>query len=347
MKKRSAAAALALCLGLCACASQPGQQAPSQQPEELIVVGVSQVGAESDWRVANTESMRQVFQEENGYRLLFEDAKQRQDNQIASIRKFIQQQVDYIVLMPIQETGWDSVLQEARGAGIPVIVADRQVQVEEPGLYAAHIGSDFARQGKLAVDWLAGQFAQRRQAALEAASQAGEQEPQPLPPQIVHIQGTPGSTAQLERTAALEQAAQEEGWVLLAQLPGEFTRAKAYEEMRAFLSAQPGVAIDAVYCENDNEAFGAIQALEEAGYRLGGSEGVLVVSFDATRHALELCLEGKLSLAVECNPLLGPLVEQTIRQLEAGEDPPPQRYVKEGFFTPQTVNTQLIQERPY
>ncbi len=351
MRGRFAAACLGLALGLAACAPQPGRS-DSQPQEELIVVGMSQVGAESDWRVANTESMLAVFQEENGYRLLFEDARQRQDNQIASIRKFIQQQVDYIVLMPIQETGWDSVLQEAKEAKIPVILVDRTVQVEDEELYAVHIGSDFAREGQLAVDWLKEYLDQRRQAAEEAQpseqipSEAAAAEPQPV--QVVHLQGTLGSTAQLGRTAALEQAVQEEGWNLLAQLDGGFTRAKAYEEMREFLAQSPaGTPIDVVYCENDNEAFGAIQALEEAGYRCDAQTGVIVVSFDATRHALELCLEGKIALAVECNPLLGPLTEQAIRQLEAGEPLQRHQYVEEGYFTPQTVTPQLIQERPY
>ena len=123
--------AAALLLGGC----RPNAEAPEAAEDKLIVVGISQVGAESDWRVANTESMKAVFTEENGYRLLFEDARQIQENQIRAVRRFIQQRVDYIIIMPLSETGWDSVLQEAKDAGIPVILADRTVDVEDDSLY--------------------------------------------------------------------------------------------------------------------------------------------------------------------------------------------------------------------
>ena len=144
--KRLIALALSLLL-LAGCAAEETE--PTE--EDLIVVGISQVGAESDWRVANSESLKAAFSESRGYRLLFDDARQIQENQIMAVRKFIQQQVDYIVLMPLSETGWDSVLQEARDARIPVVLVDRMADVEDASLYAAHVGSDFYGQGKKAV----------------------------------------------------------------------------------------------------------------------------------------------------------------------------------------------------
>ena len=187
-----------------------GKTAPEQPEEEnLIVVGISQVGAESDWRVANSESMKSVFTESRGYRMLFEDARQIQENQIIAVRRFIQQRVDYIVLMPLSETGWDSVLQEARDAGIPVILVDRMVDVEDDSLYAAHVGSDFYAQGRRAVTWMKREYCMRAGAV-----------------NIVHIQGTPGSTAQLGRTGALEEGlAAQQTWNLLGTLDGAFTTA--------------------------------------------------------------------------------------------------------------------------
>ena len=327
---RRALLAALLALSLCsACGAKPNPQGDSAE-EDLIVVGMSQVGAESDWRVANSESMKAVFTEENGYRLLFDDARQKQENQITAIRKFIQQQVDYIVLMPISESGWDSVLQEAREAGIPVILVDRMVDVEDESLYSAHIGSDFLREGTAAVDWI------------ESAYPDGE------PVRIVHIHGTLGSTAQLGRTAALEEAvACHENWELLARLDGDFTQAKTYEVMTEYLARLSGREdVDVVYCENDNIAFGALQALEEGGY-VCGSDGVNVVTFDATRNALLDCLTGRISLAVECNPLLGPLVEETIQAMEMGRMPEKQQYVEERVFTAAQLTTALIEERVY
>lgn len=319
-----------LCLLLAACAPQPRQ--PEEEPEpDLIVVGVSQVGSESGFRVANSESIRAVFTEEAGYQLLFEDARQKQENQISAIRRFIQQQVDYIVLMPIQETGWESVLQEAKEAGIPVILVDRMVDGKDEGLYAAHVGSDFLWEGEQAAAWL--------EEYLQGAT---------APINILHIHGTPGSSAQLGRTAALEAAVdRHESWTLLAQLDGGFTQAKAYEETANWLDSQPQRPdLHILYCENDNSAFGAIQALEERGYTCG-EEGVCIISFDATRQGLVRCLEGKITLDVECNPLLGPMVEQVIQTLEAGETPAKHYSAEERLFTRADLSQAFIDQRAF
>ena len=323
--------ALLLTLALCS-ACGAGTASPGDAAEEdLTVIGMCQVGAESDWRVADSESMKTVFTEENGYRLLFEDARQKQENQISAIRKFIQQQVDYIVLMPISESGWESVLQEAKEAGIPVILVDRMVDTADESLYAAHVGSDFFQEGAMAARWLEEVFPDERESV-----------------GIIHIHGTLGSTAQLGRTAALEAALERhENWELLARLDGDFTQAKAYEVMTEYLSSLSGRGkIDVVYCENDNIAFGAIQALEEQGY-VCGRDGARVITFDATRGALAQCLEGRIALAVECNPLLGPLVEEVIRTMEAGGTPEKHRYVEEQIFTAEDLTEALIEAREY
>lgn len=318
---------------LIAAALLAGCSAESVTPEtpesEQTVVGIIQVGAESDWRVANTESMRSSFSERNGYRMLFEDARQKQENQIMALRKFIQQKVDYIILMPIEEYGWTSVLEDAKLAGIPVILVDRMVDVSDDSLYTAHVGSDFLAQGRMAVDWIRQTFLGARQV------------------NIVHIQGTLGATAQIGRTAALENAVSTySSWNMLAQLEGDYTQPKAYAEMKHYLETmEPGTRIDVVYCENDNEAFGAIEALEEMGYECG--KDVKVISFDATRGCLQLCMEGKISLAVECNPLLGPMASNIIRQLEKGEQPDKQNYVKESCYTPDDLTQAFIDSREY
>lgn len=321
--KRIVAACLALTLLLTGCA----QTRQEPESEDLIVVGISQVGAESDWRVANSESMKEVFTEENGYRLLFEDARQIQENQIIAVRKFIQQQVDYIVLMPLSESGWESVLQEARDAGIPVILVDRMVDIDDETLYTAHVGSNFYEQGRKAVAWMEKKYSQDLN--------------------IIHIQGTPDSTAQLGRTTALEEGvAAHENWQILTRLDGDFTQAKAYEVLCRYLETVPrGQRIDVVYCENDNEAFGAIEALEQWGYVCG--KDVDVICFDATRNALQLCMEGKISLAVECNPLLGPMVAGIIQDMENGSIPEKQQYISEQQFTRDDLTEELIASREY
>ena len=126
----------------------------SDSGSDLITVGFSQVGAESDWRTANSESMKETFSKDNGYKLIFDDAQQKQENQITAIRNFIQQDVDYIVLAPVTETGWDTVLKEAQDADIPVIIVDRMVDVSDDSLYTAWVGSDFKLEGQKASAWL-------------------------------------------------------------------------------------------------------------------------------------------------------------------------------------------------
>lgn len=300
------------------------------QDDDLIVIGMSQTGAESDWRAANTESMRAVFTEENGYRLIFDDARQQQENQITSIRRFIQEQVDYIVVMPISENGWDAVLEEAYEAGIPVIIVDRMVDIADESFMAAHLGADFYAEGMRAVNWMENHFADNQSL------------------NIVHIQGTLGSSAQIGRTEALLDAVSSNSrWNIINTMDGDFTQAKTYEVMHEYLaSCEVLPVIDVVYCENDNEAFGAIRALGEFGYDIGEG-GTEVISFDATRQALLYCREGKISLCVECNPLLGPLVESCIMALERGDAVDRYQYVEEGCFTTADIAQELLDSRSY
>ena len=310
---------------------QKRQEEVEETSNENIVVGFSQVGAESDWRVANTESMLSTFSEENGYELLYDDAKQKQENQIAAIRNFILQGVDYIVVAPVIESGWDEVLQEAKDAGIPVIVVDRMIDTDEE-LFTAWVGSNTYWEGETAANWLAKYLEEQGREEEEIS--------------ILHVMGTLGATPQIGRTSGLEEGVQNHSnWKIAAQVEGEFTQAKGYEVVAEVLKKELG--IDVVYCENDNSAFGAIEALEEAGYTLGKEGDVIVISFDATHAGLTACMEGKISLNVECNPLHGPRVEKIIQQIEAGETPEKRYYVEETYFDPEGLTEEIIEERAY
>ena len=281
---------------------------------DVITVGFSQVGAESDWRTANSESMKSTFSTENGYNLIFDDAQQKQENQIAAIRNFIQQEVDYIVLAPVTESGWDTVLQEAKDAEIPVIIVDRMVDVSDDSLYTAWVGSNFKLEGQKACEWL------KQYAAAKNMSEVN----------IVDIQGTIGASAQIGRTEALNEAVEANGWYLLAQQTGEFTQAKGQEVMESMLKQYDNINV--VYCENDNEAFGAIEAIKAAGKTVGPDGDILVMSFDTTKQGITDTLSGDIIVNTECNPLHGPRVEQIIKQLQAGETPEKQAYVEEGIY---------------
>lgn len=308
-----------------------GMPAPVAE-EELIRVGFSQVGSESDWRAANTASMTAALSEEKGFELIFDNAKQRQENQFLAIRNFIQQDVDYIVLAPIAESGWEDVLLEARGAGIPVIIVDRQIAVEDETLYTSWVGSDFLAEGRTAIRWL------------EETLRAQDRQDDAL--RILHIQGTDGATAQILRTRALDEAVERHpAWEIIARLPGEYTEAKSYEMVRDYLREDRD--IDVIYSENDNMSFGAMRALDEAGISYGVDGQVMIISFDAVRDALRLCLEGKINVCVECNPLHGPRVAALIRQLEEGQTLQKQTYVDENFYTQRDLSDNLIRNREY
>ena len=294
--------------------------------DDTITVGFSQVGAESDWRTANTESMKSTFSEENGYELIFDDAQQKQENQLTAIRNFIQQEVDYILLAPVTETGWDTVLQEAKDADIPVIIVDRMVDVSDDSLYTTWIGTDSLLEGRKAAEWLNAYTTAKGIDAKDV--------------NIVDIQGTIGSTAQIGRSKGLEEGVDNYGWSLLAQQSGEFTQAKGQEVMESMLKQYDNINV--VYCENDNEAFGAIDAIEAAGKTVGSDIAngeIMVMSFDTTNAGLTDTLAGKIACDVECNPLHGPRAEELIKALEAGEEVEKLNYVDEEIFaTDDTVD---------
>ena len=294
--------------------------------DDTITVGFSQVGAESDWRTANTESMKSTFSEENGYELIFDDAQQKQENQLTAIRNFIQQEVDYILLAPVTETGWDTVLQEAKDADIPVIIVDRMVDVSDDSLYTTWIGTDSLLEGRKAAEWLNAYTTAKGIDAKDV--------------NIVDIQGTIGSTAQIGRSKGLEEGVDNYGWNLLAQQSGEFTQAKGQEVMESMLKQYDNINV--VYCENDNEAFGAIDAIEAAGKTVGSDIAngeIMVMSFDTTNAGLTDTLAGEIACDVECNPLHGPRAEELIKALEAGEEVEKLNYVDEEIFaTDDTVD---------
>lgn len=289
--------------------------------KENLVIGFSQLGAESDWRSANSESMKETFSEENGYTLLFEDGQQKQANQIMAIRTFIQQEVDYIVLAPVTETEWDTVLQEAKDAGIPVIIVDRRVSVEDDSLFTCWVGSDFQLEAKKVTEWL-NQYALSKHIAPEDIH-------------IVNIQGSIGSSAQIGRTRGLREAVQANGWDLLEERTGDFTQAKGKEVMEYFLNQYDNINV--VYCENDNEALGAIEAIEASGKKVGSniSKGeIMVVSFDGVnKEAMDDVLLDKMTCIAECNPWHGPRVQAIIELLEANKMPAKLSYVNEGMYT--------------
>jgi len=312
--------------------SAKGASSESASGDELIYVGFVQVGAESDWRMANTKSMQSTFTEANGYKFEMVDAQQKTDKQITAIRDFIQKDVDYIVLAPNTEAGWDTVLGEAKDAGIPVIIVDRMIQTNDDSLFTAWVGSDFKQEGYDAVVAL--------EKALELKGIEGD-----APINIVTLQGTMGSSAQIGRTDGFsEKMTAHSNWTMLDKQSGEFTQEKGQEVMESFLKSYPDINV--VIAENDNMAFGAINAIKAAGKTCGPKGDITIVSFDAVKAAFESMIAGDMDVSVECNPLHGPRVAGIIEDLEAGNSVDKIAYVEEGTYYAKDAE-ELIGERQY
>ena len=306
---------------LSSCAS-PQKAVPGEK--ELIVVGFSQVGSESDWRNANTVSMEEAFSTENGYRLILDDAQQKQERQITAIRNFINQGVDYIVLAPITMEGWDTVLTEAKTAGIPVIIVDRMIDTDDPDLFTCWVGSDTHREGSTAAEWM-------------EKNLTG-------PLNIVHLQGNIGSSPQVGRTEGLDEGLERNAdWNLVFRASGDFVQAKGQELMEEVL--RKGIDFNVIYAENDNMAYGAIDALKA--HDIVPGKDVTIISFDAAHDALKLVLAGELNLDVECNPLHGPRVRALIEQLHSGKTPEKFTYVDEVYFDASNLTEHIISSRGY
>jgi len=302
------------------------------EKENRIVVGVSQLGSESGFRTANTESVQNAFTQENGYFLIYNNARQRQENQLKAIRSFISQRVDYIIFSPVVETGWDTVLQEAKEAGIPVILMDRSVDVEDESLYVTCVGSNFVEEGEKAGHWLEQELRKRRRTQEQV--------------NIVVLAGTEGSSSQLGRTVGFDSVAgQHENWDILEQKCAEFTSTKGKEVMRGFLHKYSD--IDVVVSQNDDMTFGAIEAIRESGRTVGVDGDIMIISFDAVESALEMVAEGTINVDIECNPNQGEYLLQVIDRLEAGETVEKQYYVEEDVFTMENVTEEVLRERSY
>ena len=320
MKKKILAMVLAsaMVLGLTACgAAAPAQEAAAPAAEEtteevaapaeeaaapadgeLIKVGFAQVGHESDWRAANTKNYQDTFSAANGYELSFVDADNDNAAQLEAVRSFIEQEMDYICIAPIETAGWDTVLKEAQDAGIPVLIVDRSVDASDD-LYTTALGCDMVAEGETAGNWLA-----------EYLNGADAK--------ILVIEGSVGASATLGRSEGFNNiAASHSEWEILDSQSGDFTQAGGQEVMESYIKSYSDFNV--VVCQNDNEAYGAMDAMDAAGITYGTDGDVIIISYDATHDGLQYTLDGKISCNVECNPLQAGFADDVIKKLQAGQ----------------------------
>ncbi|OAH13692.1 ABC transporter substrate-binding protein [Streptomyces jeddahensis] len=299
----AAAVGVAAAGGLTACAKKDDSPSGSSGGggDKAITLGFSQVGSESGWRSANTESVKSAAKEA-GYKLQFSDAQQKQENQISAIRSFIAQKVDVIAFSPVVVTGWDAVLKEAKAAKIPVVLTDRSVESDE-SLFVTLVGSDFTDEGRRAAKIL--------EKVLEKAGHKGKVK-------IAQLEGTTGAAPAIERAKGFKEvmdAEHKDDWEIVASQTGDFTRAGGKQVMAAFLQSNPDINV--LYAHNDDMGLGAIQAIEAAGKKPG--KDILIVTVDGVKDGFIAMSEGKINAIVECNPLLGPQLMEVVKKVHDGE----------------------------
>lgn len=319
--------ALTLVFALAACgaggsaASTAPSAAASVAPSaasSLITVGFAQVGHESDWRTASTKSVQAALSKDNGFDLQFVDCDNDSAAQLTAVRNFIQQQVDYIVIDPIVSTGWDTVLTEAQDAGIPVIVLDRTI--DDSDKYVTWIGSEFMNEGLVSGAWL------KEYAAAKKITELN----------VLVIEGTKGSSAQIGRTDGFKKIADAEGWNIVDSQDGGFTQDGGQKIMESYCKSYQG-KFNVVVCQNDNEAFGAEDAMDAAGVSYGVDGDVVLVSFDACKAGLNEVVAGKFNADFQCNPLQGQFLADTIKKLEAGEKVEAKTFMAEPWYVKEDI----------
>lgn len=286
-------------------------------PSVETTIGFIQTGKESAWREANTKDYMMTFTEAKGYNLIYVEGSLDQKRQIKAMYDLIAQKVDFIIIDPIVETGWDDVFQLAKDREIPVIVAGRGVSAD-PSLYECWIGSDFKKEGIKAAQWLDGYLE--------------EEERQDEEINIVILEGSEGASETIGRTEGLhEEIAKHDNWHILTSQCANFTQGEGKDVMEQILKKYED--IDVVICENDNMMFGAMKAMDQAKIKYGVDGDIITISFDALYEAFQRMQEGSLMASVECNPLIGTVTEQVIHSIKSGEKVEPVQYVEESLFS--------------
>lgn len=328
MKSMKAHATLALLLMLClaltaGCAPRPTATAPEEA--EQVLLGFSQLGSESAWRIGNTNSIQEAAKRA-GVQLMYENAEQKQEKQIKAIRSFIAYQVDVIAFSPIVEDGWDNVLEEAKQAGIPVLITDRRINTTDNSLIVGFVGSDFYAEGRRA-----GRFLLQKMQGTQ-------------PVNIVEISGTVDSTPMRARGQGFrDELAGISRYTILESVSGDFLRSKGKECMQGLLARHAD--IDVLFSHNDSMTLGALEAIEEAGLQPG--KDIVIITVDGEQAAIDLLKAGKINCVVECTPIIGDKIMELAKKLAAGETIPRNIYSEERVFSEFDTDLDSLPPRGY
>ena len=300
----------------------------SKEHSEKLILGFSQIGSESAWRTRNTQSIFEAAAE-NDIQIIFDDAQQKQENQLKAIRSFIVYQVDVIAFVPIVEDGWDNVLTEAKEAGIPVILVDRKINAD-PSLYAGFLGEDGLEEGRRAARFLLNKCRNRTGTV-----------------SIYEMSGTENSSVVRDRAKGFREViATDSKFKIIHSEDGDFLRSRGKEIGEKLIESSRGISlngrfksdglyfenqkIDAVYSHNDSMTLGLLDSIENYGVN---TKNTIIISVDAEQKSIDALTAGKLNCVVECNPNLGPMLMHLVKQIAEGKTIPRITYNNETFFT--------------
>ena len=312
-----------LCLAIL-CLSFPGcRKAEEKKPAktESFILGFSQIGAESAWRNCHTRSVQDAAAAA-GVQLLYFNAEQKQENQIKAIRSFIAYQVDVIAFVPIVSDGWEHVLNEAREAEIPILICDREINIQNETFYAGFIGTNSLKQGQSAAEFLL-----RKYSSYNSTES---------PVRIVELSGTEGSSVAINRALGFREIldrhhkeTKRPKFEIIYSESGDFLRSKGYELMCSILDNL--IDMEVLYSHNDSMTLGAIDAMKERGIRPG--KDIVIVTIDAEQAAIDALGRGEVNCVVECNPKQGPEILRLAAMLARGESIPRITYMDEEVFS--------------
>ncbi len=301
MKRRivSLVVAMLMVVSLVACGSSESSKddgnSDSSKGGKIKVGIINNDPNESGYRTANDKDLKAMFTEANGYEASFAYSLKNEE-QIQSAQKFIQDGVDYLLLSAADTAGWDSVLKDAQNEGVKVILFDRTIDAD-PSLYEASIVSDMAKEGETAVNWLKDQKLSEYN--------------------IIHIQGVMGSAAQKGRSGALDETAKSDGWNIVEQQTAEWSAEKAQQIVQSVIDSKK--AFNVIYAENDDMAKGAVAALDKANISHGVGKDVIVMGYDCNKWALQELLSKNWNYDGQCNPFQSSYIDDIIKKLEKGE----------------------------
>lgn len=334
LKKLSACFLLFICMAaMMACGKEGTEKTKDKGKDsgstDLITVGYVQNGTGASWSDANVESIQTNCTEENGIKLLYENADSDFDTQVEMLRSFIEQKVDVLSFTPVVSEGWDDVLKEAKEAGIPVIIMDRMVDTEDETLYNCWIGSNFLLEGYKAADWLIEYM---------KTLKTGKKQYK-----VALFQGNIGASAETGRTQGIEEMLGNEGnYKIVYKKTGDFSHDGGVKNMEEVLKKK--LDIDILIAENDDMALGAIEVMEKHGIKPG--KDIVIVSFDGINAAFQAMIEGKINCDMECNPLTGKLLVNAIKTVVNGDPISKKNYVQEELFPADTA-ADYIDNRKY